>query len=246
MTQTKSDNRPLPRPVTVGLSALILFHFVALTALVLAAESGPWAMSMGTSMAEGPPFAKAVNDVIAPNYLFHLHMAANYHFDANRPELATVFFEVRLKDKGGTVVNTLKFPEENANYWVRYRQERMAQALGGDQPPQLPQGEQVMPPGTPYPTVEVWQGKEGDPVLRLTKVLQVEIPRDRPVVQPSAWSLLLAKAYVRYLCRLHGAASGELVRYSRNPIQPGVLYAPGPLPRETFEELVCSFGEYRP
>ena len=42
---------------------------------------------------------------------------------------------------------------------------------------------------------------------------------------PSARSMLLVKSYLRYLGRLHNAASAELIRRSRNPIFPDLVFA---------------------
>jgi hypothetical protein len=214
--------------------------------LALAASSGPWPTNFGSSPALGPPFANTINDLTARHYLRHLHMTHNYHFVSNAPELPAVYFEVRLKDANGKVMETLKFPDDKANFWLQHRQRILAQGLGDDQPVQAPQGEQVLPQGQHFPTLNVWLPSPGDSVLRLKTVSQLELPKDRPVSRPSDWSLLLCQAYVRHLCREHGAASAELIRHSRNPIYPSILFFNGPLPRETFDELVCNFGEYRP
>jgi hypothetical protein len=64
-------------------------------------------------------------------------------------------------------------------------------------------------------------------------------------MQPSDWSLELAKSYTRYLCRAHRAASGEVVRHSRESILPMYLFMPGPPPPNLFDELVCNFGDTR-
>jgi hypothetical protein len=248
MTPPARTNRPLPQGAIVAGSVLIVFHFLAVSMGALAAPSGPWPTNFGSSYALAPPFAASVNDFTGKYLLRPLHMTNNYHFASNYPEAPEVFFEVRLKDDNGKVTKTLKFPDAQANYWLRHRQRLLAQALGDDQPVQAPQGEQVLPQGQKFPTLNIWLSNEGDSVLRLKSVSQLEIPKNRPVSRPSDWSLLLAKAYVRHLCREHAAASGELIRHSRNPIYPTVLFVNGPLPREAVasEELVCSFGEYRP
>jgi hypothetical protein len=246
MTPTAPANPPLPRWVVRVGSGIIVFHVFSLAILVLAAPSGQWATPFGSTMAEGPRFALIISDVTARHYLRPLHMTHNYHFASNAPEMPQVFFEVRLKDAKGHVVKTLKFPNENANFWLRHRQRLLAQRLGDDQPVQAPQGEQVLPKGQSYPTVTLWMPAEGDPVLRLKQVSQLDLPRNQPLSRPSDWSRLLANAYLRHLCREHGAASAELIRHSRNPVHPFVLFFTGPLPPDTFQELVCNFGEYRP
>jgi hypothetical protein len=248
MTPAAPTNPPLPRGAIVVGSGLIACYLLVLAMSALAAPSGPWPTNFGSSSALAPPFAATINDVTGRYGLRPLHMAHHYHFSSNYPEMPEVYFEVRLKDESGKVMRTLKFPDAQANYWLRHRQHVLAQALGDDQPVQAPQGEQVLPQGQQFQSVSIWQPNEGDSVLRLKRVTPLEIPKNRPVSRPSDWSLLLAKAYVRYLCREHGAAAGELIRHSRNPLYPTVLFVNGPLPREALvsEELVCSFGEYRP
>jgi len=236
---------PLPRWVILGGSGLIVFHFLAVGAVVLAAPSGPWPMNFGAGTALGPPFAAAINQFTAPRYLRPLHMTQDYHFASNVSGRASVFFEVHLKDQAGKVVKTLKFPDDKASFYVRHRQRLLAQGLDNDLPVQPPQGEQVFPSGQGPPTVHLWHGVEGDPILRLTKVSELELPRNRPLSRPSEGSVLLAQAYARYLCREHGAASAEVVRHSRNALLPDILFV-SPVPAEAFTDQVCIFGEYRP
>src|SRR5215471_1430396 len=145
-TSPASVPRPLPHWVILSGSAFIAFHFLALAAIVLAAPSGPWPANSGPMQVPGPPFAVDVNQVTSRYYLRPLHMDNDYHFIANVPSLPSVYFEVRLKDKTGAVQNTLKFPDDNANAWVRHRQKVLAQWLGFDVPVQPLQGEQVLPP----------------------------------------------------------------------------------------------------
>jgi hypothetical protein len=95
------------------------------------------------------------------------------------------------------------------------------------------------------PEVTVWFGAAGETTLHLQTFAENLLPRDMPLSRPSAWSLILARAYARHLCREHGAASAEIVRHSRNPILPTTLFMVDQLPPNTFQELVCSFGEYR-
>jgi hypothetical protein len=68
------------------------------------------------------------------------------------------------------------------------------------------------------------------------------VRQDRPVFGPSPFSLQLARSYARYLCRHYGATSAELIRHSRRPIYPALMFEREPTP-DAFEELVCSFGE---
>jgi hypothetical protein len=243
---TNTMPRPLPRWVVVAASCLIVFHFLALGAVVLAAPSGPWPTNFGSSPAPGPRFAEVVSRFTTRNYLRPLHMSNDYHFVSNVTGMPSIFFEVNLKDQTGKVFKTLKFPDEKANPLVRHRQRLLAEGLGNDLPVQQPPGEQVLPPGKSYPTVQVWLNTAGDPAMRLQEVSILKLPRDRQVARPADWAVLLAHAYCRYLCREHGAASAEIVRHSRNALMPDILFVGDAIPREAFTEQVCIFGDYRP
>lgn len=230
----------------IGLASLLIgVHFVAVAIRALAVPSGPWLSPVGPSPALAPEFAGRMNNV-ARYYLSPLHLTHNYHFASNQPALPSIYFEARLKDDQGNVVKTLKFPDEGDNFWVRYRQSLLAQGLGNDQPFQAPRGPEVLPaPGQKMPTVTIWDMVPGNPTLQLRDVPEHLVPRERPVFRPTEWSLVLARSYMRYLCREHHVPAVELVRHSRNPIMPVVLFLNEP-PPETFNELVCSYGEYRP
>jgi hypothetical protein len=245
-TSPPTNPPPLPTWVVAVGSVLIAFHLFALGIMVLAAPSGPWITNIGPSPALGPMFAGDINRFTGQYYLRSIHMTHAYHFSSNAPESPSVKFEVRLKDVHGRDITTLRFPSDNANYWVRHRQRLLAEGLGNDQPVQPLAGENIPPPGQAVRRLMVWFPAEGDALLRLTEKTELEIPKDRPVSRPANYSLILAKAYVRHLCRQNGAASGELIRQSRNAIHPTVLFMPDRLPPDTFMELACSFGEYRP
>jgi hypothetical protein len=199
----------------------------------------------GSSTALAPKFASDVSDFTTPYYLRFLHMTHNYHFLASHPEGETIYFEVRLRNSEGRPVKTLRFPDPDANHWVRHRQSLLAKGLGFDIPVEAPRGEAIPAPGKTMPTVTVWEGTPGDPVLRLRQVKENLLPKDRPSFQPSPWSKLLAQSYARHLCREHGAASAEVIRHSRNPVQPSMLLKPDQAFPGIFEDLICSFGEYR-
>jgi hypothetical protein len=222
-------------------SAAVAAHLFALIVLVLAAPSGPWPTAFGASTAVAPPFAQSLSEISTRHYLAPLKMTHNYHFTTNRPAAPEVYLEVRLKDEAGNLLTTVRVPDEGANFWARHRQLLLAQALGDDQPVEARPGETIPAPNQQVRTVEFWK-PGGDRVLRLTREPEHLIPRDRPVSRPSEWSLVLARSYVRHLCRAHGAASGELIRHSREPILPAVLFMEEP-PAGAFEELVSNFGE---
>lgn len=247
--------RPLPRKLIIIGSIGIIVHLSALAVLVVAAESGPWPTPFNVaSPAPEPEFIKGFGEFASRAYLRPVHLTANYHFPSNRPELPHVYFEVRLKDKDGKPITdargnpkVFKFPEENANFWVRQRQSLLAQGLGEDQPVQLAQSVQI-----PSPLKTVWYAANmrGERKLEQKEERELQKMRSEQGImmfpRPSGWSLMLAKSYARHMCRTHGAAKVEIVRHSREPILPAILL-PTPPPAEMFEgsftTLVCNFGE---
>jgi hypothetical protein len=236
--------RPLPRGLILLGSAALACHLCAVGLLVLAAPSGPWPTSFGTSMALEPQFALTLGNPVTRHYLMPLKMSHNYHFATNRPGVPRAFFEVRLKDEAGKPIKTVRLPDARANFWVRHRQGLLAQWLADDRPVQARPGEAIAPPDQEVRRVEIWDTAP-DRTLRLRAVPEHLVPRDRAVMRPSQWSLVLARSYVRYLCREHGAASGELIRHTREPVLPAVLFLDEP-PADAFEELISNFGELSP
>ncbi len=234
--------RALPRWLILLGSAAVAFHLFALGALVVAAHSGPWPGAVGTIMGMEPPFAAHVSAITTRDYLVPLKMSHNYHFATSRPGAPAAAFEVRLKDSGGQVVQTLEFPDARANCWVRHRQAQLAQDLADDVPVPPRQGETIPAPGQQVPNVTYWDSAE-DCALRLKTVPEHLVPRDRPVFRPSEWSMVLARSYVRHLCREYGAASGELVRRTREPVAPDLMFTDEP-PAAAFDTLVANFGEF--
>jgi hypothetical protein len=233
---------PLPRPLAAVASAAIVFHLGAVLTNVLAAPSGPW--PPGGNLATPPQLAYSANRELAPRYLDPLKLTHNYHFASNRPGRPGVWFEVRLWDESGGELPTLRFPDPAANSSVRHRQSLLALALADDQSVAPPAGEWIAAPGREAPAVPIWD-LAGERELRLRSVPAHLVPRDRPVYRPSDWSLVLARSYVRHLCREHGAAKGELVRHTREAIPPAVMFEDD-IPPDAFGELVSRFGEVTP
>jgi hypothetical protein len=232
---------PLPVWLMVLGSVLVVGHLAAVMILVLAAPSGPWPGGMGgTTLVPPPAFAGFVNEaVVNPFYLRPLKMTHNYHFMTNRPAVEGVFFEVRLKDDKGEVFKTVTIPDQKANFWLRHRQQLLASALAPDQPLEQRRGDTIYPPGTEIPKMSYWVFKNDR--LILTTVSELDVPRDNPqLMRPSTWSLLLVRSYVRYLCRQHGAVSGEMIRHTREPLPTQLLMEDGPA---AFPELIASYGE---
>ncbi len=233
---------PLSRPLAVAASAVIVFHLGAVVTNVLAAPSGPW--PPGGNMATPPQLAVSANRELVPHYLEPLKLTHNYHFVSNRPGRPGVWFEVRLADESGGELTTLRFPDPAVNAAVRHRQSLLALALADDQPVSPPGSEWVAAPGREVPAVPIWD-LAGERELRLRSVPAHLVPRDRPVYRPSDWSMVLARSYVRHLCREHGAAKGELIRHTREAIPPAVMFERD-IPPDAFGELVSHFGEVTP
>jgi hypothetical protein len=232
----------LPRWVVLAASAVLVFHLFTIFVLVVAAPSGQWPTAFGPSMATPPAFAQALSDVTTRYYLMPLKMTHNYHFAANRTGNVAAYVEVRLKDADGKLLDTVKFPDDQANPWVRHRQSLLAQGLTDDLPVQPPQGEYIPPPGQEVPKVLLWDGgSTPGSTLHLEEKSILLIPRDRPVARPSPWMLVLARSYGRYLRRTHGAASAEMVRVSRESTMPMLMFEER-LPAN-FDTLVSDFGE---
>jgi hypothetical protein len=235
--------RPLPTWLVVGVSAGIVIHLAALAVLVTAAPSGPWPSPFeGPSPRLAPEFAGALNRRVGPLYLQPLHLTHTYHYTTDQVEASGVFFEVVLKDENGKIIDTLQFPDKKANRWVVHRQRMLAQSIGEDQPVMPSRSVAIDAPGQQAKTVTIWDSKDGEAVLTLKKVRLHEVSRDRPVFRPTEWSQLLAKSYMRYLCRKHGAASATLIRHSRDAIGPETMYMEQLPP---WEEMKANFGEYR-
>jgi hypothetical protein len=253
--------RPLPGWV-IGLGSVVIgLHFLAVVTLVLSAASGPWAVRdqedrIVESSGLGPKFAEVINDLLAPAYLVPLRLTQTYHYapdripkvtswdGGNHFQASAVYFEARLKNAQGAVIQTLKFPGDAGNFWLRHRYKLLALGLGSDQGVQVGRSEVIPAPGEKMPTVTIWDNSDPK-LLKLRELPEHLVPKDRPVTQPSEWSLLLARAYQRCILRDYGdAASVELVRHSRNQVSPALMYSPTP-PPNAFEDLVCSFGDYR-
>jgi hypothetical protein len=154
-----------------------------------------------------------------------------------------VYLEIRLRDSAGGPLTSVRIPDEAASHWVRLRQQLLVRGLIPDQPVIPRPGEAVAAPGRDVPAVPIWDMAEPQH-LRLQRVPEHLLPRDRPVSRPSEWALLLARSYARHLCRVHGASSAELVRHTRYPIPPAVLFEEPP--PGAFEELIAHFGEQAP
>lgn len=231
---------PLPRWLVVLGSLLIVFHFGSVGVAALAAPSGPWPTGEGQGPATPPQFAYSAHQIVLP-YLQAVKLDNNYHFASNRPEQIGVQLEVRLKDDAGQDLATVKLPDPNANPWVRHRQALLLRGLTYDDGVAPPQGEAIAAPNRAVPKVPIWDVAE-QRQLRLKPVEEHLIPRDRPVMRPSEYNLLLVRAFARHLCREHQAAVAEVLRHHQDPIPPLVLFEQN-LPPGAFEPVTSNYGE---
>lgn len=243
MPQPRPDPN-LPHSLVLLGSVVVAGHLFAVLSVALAAPSGPWPMQMGNSNAFGPQFARSVDETVGPNYLSAIKMTYNYHSPTNRPEMPAIYLEVRLKDEAGKTIKTVRIPDENANYWVRHREQLLARALGEDEIVEARPGEVIPAPNQKVRTVEYWDNVN-EHTLRLHEQPEHLLPRDRMVWKPSALARVLARSYVRYLCRVHGAASGELIRHHKDPVLSALMFVPDP-PKNLFQETTSNFGEIKP
>jgi hypothetical protein len=252
-----STARPLPGWLVLGASLVIAFHLFALGIYVLAAPSGPWPAGMGVSMIQGPQFAFAINnfsfgkvgrqEVKFFDYVRFLKMTHNYHYMANRPQMSGIRVQIKLRDADGEVIRTVQLPDPKANFWVQQRQLNMIRGLSDDQPVETMVGDEIPGINQKVPTVDIWDssgirgGNEWQ--LKITPTQKHLLPKDRPVMRPSAYARALAGSMGRYLCRQTGAASAEVFRISREPVAPMMLNMDD-APPESFNTLTSNFGEF--
>ena len=234
--------RPLPGWMRLGVNLIVVTHLVILGAFVLAGPSGPWNTPFGISFSPGPTFASPIANSLRPLLHEPLRMTHTYRFEANQVDTPGVYFEVHLKDDQGKALKTVRIPDKGAAPWVRHRQQLLALRLFADGPVEDPGSEAIPAPNKKLELVSYWE--PGPTQMTLKQVPLHLVPRGGQAQSPSPWSVVLAQSYVRYLCRAHRAASGELVRHTRPPVLPSYLFTPD-VPPMTFEDLRCSFGEIR-
>jgi hypothetical protein len=219
------DSAPIPRWAVLAGSLLVVFHLGTVVVHAVAAPSGPWPGMEGSEPAPPPQFSVLADEYVAAPYLTRLKMTQNYHFPNNRPSVPGAVLEIRLQDKEGEVIKTIWFPDRDAYAAIRRRQALALRWFIDDRPIQPPQGEKIPAPGGKIPEVATWEDVEGEMrKITLTLVPEIEVKRNRPVVGPTEWSLVVLRSFVRHLCREHGADSAEVVRMSREPIPPRILF----------------------
>ncbi len=244
MSHAPPSARPLPGWVLVLGSLVIVVHLLSLGMYVLSAPSGPWPMGMGANMAQPPQFAATISNALYPYTLRPLKMMHNYHFLSSRPAFPGVRVEIKLKNEQGKVIETVQLPDPKANFWVQHRQQLLARGLAEDQPVEMNQGEEIPGVGKKAEKIDIWDGAgpAANWQLVITPKEKHMIPRDRPVMRPSEYSRILARSFVRHLCRQTGAASGEVIRISHEPITPNLVTTED-VPPGTFNTLTSNFGE---
>jgi hypothetical protein len=230
-------------------SLAIVAHLGIVLVHALAAPSGPWPGPDGPGMAAPPTFVVAL-DSSSQGYLKAIRLTGDGHFVGNRPGNPGVFLEVKLKDAEGNLLSTVRFPDDPEKSWnplavyadwrLRRLQEIFATGFVPDQPINPLEGEAVPAPHQNIKTVPIWD-EPSNQSLALRRVPEHLIPRNRPVMGPTEWSLILARSCCRYLCRHYHAASAEIVRHSRDIVPPTVL-ASEKLPPAAFSDLLASYG----
>lgn len=315
MPATPSDDRFLLKPwhMAVG-SGLILLHLAAVAVSGFMVSSGPWSSPMGPSMAEPPQFAKVATQITGPIYEQGLRIGVNSRYQTNRPdENHDIQFEYRLRNEQGEVVKILRFPDKDANPWVRHRQALLAQSLVPDRPMPPLEGETIAPQGQKEQRRAVWRDlnpmsipdesewfvRSSDKKLVSDKPMKLKdlremwgrkqfgsthevsenqvdwepgemlvhlftatpntpkrwlvrravntLPRQMTIAQPNGWTMLVARAYGSYLCRLHGAASADLIRFSQPGYPPVILFMPaGQQEPPVYKKMESYFGKVAP
>jgi hypothetical protein len=246
MSSPTQPTRPLPGWLMSVCSAAAVVHLSLIGVYALSAGSGPWPVPppfngfSTESMVPGPSFASGISESFTiPYYLKPLRMTHNYHFQSNRPAQVAVYFEAYLKDEAGKVT-VLKFPDEKAPWWVRHRQQLLAQNLAQDSR-RPPVGTQPVGKLAKY---EIWD-QVGPFKMELKTVTDLDLDPKRPYDQPTAWSKTVSQSYARYLMREHNAVSVELVRCTRPTVVPMMLYMPEKEIKDYFTEMKAHYGEYR-
>lgn len=255
------DCRAQWRPLYWFASAWLIFHWLAVLANVLAAPAGPWTSETG--YVPPPRFARELFAIELPlhgsnptggrrnpqplrDYLAGLKLLHNYHFVENMRAERTQF-EARLLDANGAELLSLTFPDANAGAAVQHRQFLLAQNLVEDRLIEPPPGEYIPAPNQPPTRVDFWDiGDDRTGTLgRIDQHLirDVMVRRNTDLYAPTPWAMVMARSYARYLCRLHGATTVELIRVTRDHVSVELLETPAENP-EQFLPLRLSFGAF--
>ncbi len=251
---------PLPKIYKQLGTAFVLGHFFIIGIWILGATSGPWPSPFfpGGDFQLGPPFAQAINPVTRDAYLGPLRLLNNYHFMSNRVVGDEAYFQIHFKDASGKTQKTLKFPDENANYFIRHRhkilalgltQDREMSPLGAERIRAVKKQAAKTDPAaqlTIYWTLE--DPKKADNKFKLVRADSDEVPRGQALSTASDWAYIAAQSYVRHVLRETGEqdkwASVELTRHVRRQLPP-LLITMKDTQINFFGETVSNFGDLR-
>lgn len=188
-----------------------------------------------------PPHALAMmHEQSALPYLRVIKMTHNYHFRSNRVARFEAYLEVKLFDKEGQLIKTVRLPDVRASRALRQKQDALARWLPDDMPVPPTVIERIAAPGARAAEISVWRGGSNPNELSLTPIKENEVPNNEVVLRPSDWSLIVVRSIARHLCRVHDAEWAEPVRYSREAIPAGILFEPETPPNP--EILQSAYG----
>ena len=227
-------------------SVPIAIHLLLAFIMTLNVPSGPWAMANGgSSTVLSPPFVLLFGSSVASPYQNILMCNSTFKFGSLRQEQPEVAFEALLKDDKGTITRKISYPDPEAPSSIRYRQMRLAQQLGNDEPLPPQQGVIIAAPGKQLPTM-LWWKSDGERREVLKQDDPNAVPRNQTFMQPSVSQMIAAKSYSRYLTRKHGTAKVELTRLFYDPIYPMVLINDTPPTADMLRRFSSSYGELNP
>jgi hypothetical protein len=234
----------LPRWLYITASIAILFHLGSVSVRTLAAMSGPWPMGAeGSGTVYPPQFAASIVDALSGKYLKLVRLNHDYHFASNQPNQPAYKLEVKLKDRNGQVLQTLSFPDPQANAWVRHRQKLLVGFLANDSVVRTPQSEVIPAPGQKAPEWTYWKPLPNSSSQSILATESVnDLPRGGTVYAPSDMEMIFVRSYVRYLLRQHDAASVEMSRIAVEPIPPAVMFDSS-FTASAFEPRTYSYGD---
>lgn len=203
-----------PMPVRVIASLLLLFHLVALAALGLASESGPWVFPDEDGNAHPPFFAQKLF-ASTRQYRQALHLIEDYRFASNELSLADHRIEIRCTPKESAEGETLKFPDPGALPGTRHRQSLIARVLADYKPLEPPAGEKIPPPGQRPNVATYWMRTEDGSSASLVRVPEHLLPRDQALVAPTDYSMILARSLARHAALRTKKDKAEVVLISK-------------------------------
>lgn len=243
MSAPMEDKPPRGWPLWLKLvvAPLLAWHLFALFGMVLSTGSGPWIYGR----AHGPVFAMRMYNTALP-YLRAVRLQEDYRFESNRYREVANRVEVRLWDKSGKELATVRLPDPDAWPWTRHRQQLLAEVVSAYVTVEPRAGEVIPAPGQAPPLAQYWRATSPDgKTAKLETVEEHLLPRNEELTKPSNYALTAVRSLSRSLRRQYGAEAAEVVRVSR-PFTGAVLLMPSerrePVPLSFFDETRWSFG----